>query len=58
MKFDTAIILPGKKEEEESLSRGRLVSGAEVGVYLQRKQQQPETHKENWEDQLVPQRHS
>lgn len=51
-------MLPGEEEEEEPLSGGGLVSGAEVGVDLQRKQQQPETHEENWQDQLVPQRHA
>lgn len=41
-------VLPGEKEEKEPLSRGGLVSGAEVGIDLQSKQQQPETHEENW----------
>lgn len=50
-------VLPGEKQEKEPLSRGGLVSGAEVGVDLQCKQQQPETHEENWQDQLVPKRH-
>lgn len=49
-----AMVTPGKKEEKEPLPWGRLVSGAEVGVDLQSKQQQPETHEENWKDQLVP----
>lgn len=52
-----AVILPGKKEKQEPLSRGWLISGAEVGVDLQGKQQKPETHKKNWQDQLVPQGH-
>lgn len=32
-------VLPGKKEEKEPLSWGRLISGAEIGVDLQSKQQ-------------------
>lgn len=52
-----AVVLPGKKEKQEPFSRGRLISGAEVGVDLQGEQQKPETHKENRQDQLVPQRH-
>lgn len=49
------MVLPCKKEEKQPLSGGRLVSCAEVGVYLQSKQHEPKTHEENWKDQLVPQ---
>lgn len=35
----TVVVLPGKKEEKEPLSWGRLISGAEVWVDLQSKQQ-------------------
>lgn len=35
----TVTVLPGKKEEKEPLSWGRLISGAEVWVDLQSKQQ-------------------
>lgn len=52
------IVSPCKKEEKKPLPWGRLVSGAEVGVDLQSKEHEPETHEENWKNQLVPQRHA
>lgn len=57
MRADCAV-LPSEEKEEEPLSGGGLVSGAEIGVDLQCEQQQPEAHKENRQDQLVPQRHA
>lgn len=53
-----AAVKPGEEQEEQSLSGGRLVACAEVGVYLQCEEHQPEAHEENRQNQLIPQRHA
>lgn len=48
---------PGEKKEEQPLSRCGLVSCAKICVDLQSKQNQPETHEQHRQNQLIPQRH-